>query len=122
MEQRFAMLKLEMEVVIPHHLLQLAGTELSEDILRGVGQGHLEAALGISLAHPKATLSGVPEYLLEVWKTRLAANTAELAAARAALDEAEVGDDGRLPQPFYAWPAGTPAADVKRWFKAAGRK
>jgi hypothetical protein len=122
MEQRFAMLRMEMEVVVPHHLLKLAGAEMTEDILRGVGQGNLEAELLVHLAHPDATLAGVPNYLLNVWRTRLAANTAELTAARAALDEVEVTDDARLDEPFYFWSAGTPISEVKTWFKEAGKK
>lgn len=121
MNQKFAMLRMEMEVVIPHDLLRLAGQELTGDIVRGVGEGHLEAEVSVHLAHPDATLAGVPEYLLQVWLTRLARDTAALAIAREEFEGAEVGDDGRLERPFYAWQIGTPVAEIKAWLREASK-
>lgn len=118
-KQNFALVSMTLEVVVPHHLIELSGAELMGDLIGAVAQGEISAELKILVASPDVGLEQVPEIIARFWQARLTASTAEMSAAKAAVDVAETDELGRIKGGFLWWQDGTPLVDVQQWFRGA---
>lgn len=116
-KQNFALVSLSLEVVVPHHLIELSGAELMGDLINGVAQGAIPAELKIQVASQDAGLGQVPDIIIKFWQSRLMASAVEKEAAKMAIDAAALDELGRMKGAFLWWAGGTPLAEVRRWFQ-----
>lgn len=108
---------LEMDTVVPHGFMDVAGPKVIGELMEGAASGELPATLEIELASPDVTLGDVSPYMKRRWLDWLAADADQVKKARAALAAVEVDDDNCLAEPFLVWQQGTSFAEVEAWFR-----
>lgn len=114
---KFMIVGLQMETVVPQDMVVLAGAGIVNDLMQGVVNGELPASLNIQLASPEVLLGDVSDYMKRRWLDWLAEDVGRVKAERERLSEIGVGDDNCILEPFIVWDRGTPLSEVEAWFK-----